>query len=319
MNKLEKVVLEIRKKYGAEVIGLIKDLKQVELERISTGSVYIDWALGGGWPRGRTVELYGPYSAGKSLIALRTIISAQKEGLSCVFIDAERAFDPKFAEKLGVDLDKLVLVREAEGEVVFNIVEKLLEGEVDIIVVDSVASLLPTYESENPIEKQTVALQARLMSKALRKLTGKIGKTNTLVIFINQIREKIGTYGNPETTSGGRALGFYASVRVEVRKGDWLKENKQKIGQEIRFRVTKSKICPPWKEGLLKYYYGGVFDKMTELISLGIITNVIKRTGSYYNILEQSFLGRNGLESALQVDAKLVARLQKEITKGSNK
>ena len=222
-------------------------------------------------------------------------------------------FDPKFAEKLGVDLDKLILVREAGGESVFNIIEKLLDGEADIIVIDSVASLVPIYEEENPIEKQTMALQARLMSKALRKLTGQIGKSNTLVIFVNQIRERLVSYGNPEITSGGRALGFYTSVRVEVRKGDWILENKQKIGQEIKFRVTKSKICRPWREGLLKYYYEGVFDEITELISLGVIANVITRKGAYYNILDQSFHGRESLEAALQEDKELVENLKKEI------
>lgn len=268
---------------------------------------------GGGWPRGRTVELYGPFSAGKSLCALRTIASAQREGLNCVFIDAERAFSPKFAEKLGVDLSKLVLVREAGGETVFNIIEKLLEGEADLIIVDSVASLVPIFEEEHPIEQQTMALQARLMSKALRKLTGKIGKTNTLIIFVNQIREKIGSWGSPEITSGGRALGFYSSVRVEVRKGDWLLKNKQKIGQEIKFRVTKSKICQPWREGLLKYYYDSGFDETAELLSLGLITGKIKRKGGYYNLLERSFHGREELEVALQEDKELVETLQGEM------
>jgi recombination protein RecA len=312
-NKLNLAIKEIRKKYGDQTIGLVKDLDNVSLERIPTGSIYLDWAIGGGWPKGRTIELYGPYSSGKTLVALRTIASAQKEGLNCVFIDAERAFDPLFASQLGVDTNSLVLVRETGGETVFNIIESLLDSEVDLIVVDSVASLVPSFEDENPIEKQTMALQARLMSKALRKLTGKLARSNTLLIFVNQVREKVGAYGNPEITSGGRALGFYSSVRVEIRRGDWILEKKERIGHNVKFRVSKSKVCQPWRAGSFKYYYTGEFDETDEIISLGILTEKIGRRAAYYDIGDKSFRGREELLKALEEDESLLDLLKKEV------
>jgi len=311
MNNLNRTILKIKKKFGQQAIGRVKDLKRVDVERISTGSPYLDWATQGGFPRGRTVEIYGPYSSGKTLCVLRTIVSAQKQGLSCVFIDSERAFDPKFAEKLGVDLDKLVLVRETEGEKVFDIIGLLLQGDVGIITVDSVASLVPQFEEENPIQQQTMALQARLMSKALRKLTGAIGKSNTLVIFINQIREKLSSYGNPEITSGGRALGFYSSLRIEVRRGDWILKNKKKIGQMIKFRVTKSKVCPAWKEGAFKYFYKGTFDEIYEIVTLLLLNGKIIRTGGWYKVLGQRFQGRAELEKKIKTDNKFKEQLLK--------
>lgn len=662
-SQLEITIQALKKKYGDETIGKVTSLKDVEMTRLSSGSPFLDWAIGGGWPLGRTVELYGPYSSGKSLIALRTIASAQKENRACVYIDAERAFDPDFAAVLGVDLDKLILVREAEGEKVFNIIDKLLEGDVSIIAVDSVASLVPLFEEESPLEQQTVALQARLMSKALRKLTGRIGKSNTLVIFVNQIREKVGcfqyytrvvledgstekigylvnnkinsnvltynektggvepcpitgwfkngttdkflhfrfrkpqgrgrgefsctpehqvmvgkgkykqakkiavgdkiltiindwhpseiqkeivtggllgdgylrrvgkskfqyrethckeqdnylrwkssyfdhkttgrhsggglyfetylttyfehqhigfysggkkvkipedikltplilaiwyqddgylankdkkainlctnsfqpesirnlrsalveqfgietgtktrkakkgqieltlgrketkkffevckqfihpsmyyklpncgldmsftspdkefeikklisryayvthkyikpktksmvkfdietknhnyladgavvhnSYGNPEITSGGRALGFYSSVRVEVRRGDWIQENKKKIGQVVKFRVTKSKICPAWREGYFKYLYGGTIDDVDELVSMLILSGKASRRGAWYYIGEDKFNGREELENRIREDSKFKEELLK--------
>ena len=311
MENLEKTILEIKKQYGNEIIGKVTSLKNVEMKRVSSGSPFLDWAIGGGWPLGRTVELYGPYSSGKSLIALRTIASAQRENRVCVYVDAEQAFDPKFAALLGVDLDKLILVRETEGEKVFNIIDRLLEGDVSIIAVDSVASLVPLFEEESPLEQQTMALQARLMSKALRKLTGRIGKSNTLVIFINQIREKLGSYGNPEITSGGRALGFYSSVRVEVRRGDWIQENKKKIGQVVKFRVTKSKICPAWREGYFKYLYGGVIDEVDELVSMLLLSGKVSRRGAWYYIGDDKFNGREELENRIREDNKFKDKLLK--------
>lgn len=310
-NQLEITIQEIKKKYGDETIGKVTSLKDVEVTRVSSGSPFLDWAIGGGWPLGRTVELYGPYSSGKSLIALRTIAAAQREDRACVYIDAEQAFDPEFAAILGVDLDKLILVREAEGEKVFNIIDKLLEGDVSIITVDSVASLVPLFEEESPLEQQTVALQARLMSKALRKLTGRIGKSNTLVIFVNQIREKVGAWGNPEITSGGRALGFYSSVRVEVRRGDWIQENKKKIGQVVKFRVTKSKICPAWREGYFKYLYGGVINDVDELVSMLLLSGKITRKGAWYYVGKYDFQGREKLEARIREDSKFKEKLLK--------
>ena len=258
------------------------------------------------------------HNSGKSLIALRTIAEAQKLGKKCVYLDAENAFDPKFAKKLGVDIDKLVVSQISSGEKVFDIIDILLESDVSIIVVDSVASLVPKYEIEESIEKQTMALQARLMSKALRKLTGKAAKNKTLIFFVNQIREKIGSYGNPEITSGGRALGFYASLRVEVRRGEFLTKSKKKIGQQVKFKVTKSKVCQPYRDGYFLFYYPnaqnpdlGLFDTADELVSMLLIQGKIKRRGSYYDILGKSFRGREELEQEIRTNPKFETKLTK--------
>jgi len=318
MTDLSNVINRINKKFGENTIGKISKMPTIKAERISSGSPYLDWATGGGFPLGRTIELYGPYSSGKSLIALRTVAEAQRIGKKCVYLDAENAFDPKFAKKLGVDIDKLVISQISAGEEVFDIVDMLLESDVAIIVVDSVASLVPKYEIEESIEKQTMALQARLMSKALRKLTGKAAKNKTLIFFVNQIREKIGSYGNPEITSGGRALGFYASLRVEVRRGEFLTCNKRKIGQQVKFKVTKSKICQPYRDGYFLFYYpdtknpnSELFDTADELVSMLLIQDKIKRRGSYYDVLNKTFQGREELEQAIRTKPKFKEKLTK--------
>ena len=318
MTDLSNVINRINKKFGENTIGKISKMPTIKAERISSGSPYLDWATGGGFPLGRTIELYGPYSSGKSLIALRTVAEAQRIGKKCVYLDAENAFDPKFAKKLGVDIDKLVISQISAGEEVFDIVDMLLESDVAIIVVDSVASLVPKYEIEESIGKQTMALQARLMSKALRKLTGKAAKNKTLIFFVNQIRESIGKYYNPEVTSGGRALGFYASLRVEVRRGEFLTCNKRKIGQQVKFRVTKSKVCQPYRDGYFLFYYPDIknpnselFDTADELVSMLLIQDKVKRRGSYYDVLGKTFQGREELERAVRTKPKFKEKLTK--------
>ena len=318
MTDLNRVILKINKKFGVNTIGKISKMPTIKAERVSSGSPYLDWAIGGGWPLGKTIELYGPFSSGKSLIALKTIVEAQKKKLKCVYLDAENAFDPEFAKLVGVDVDELTISQISAGEEVFDIVDMLLDSDVAVIVVDSIAALVPKYEMEESIEKQTMALQARLMSKALRKLTGKASKNKTLIFFVNQIREKLGGYGNPEITSGGRSLGFYSSLRVEVRRGEFLTDNKRKIGQQVKFKVTKSKVCQPYRDGYFLFYYPDsktpdleLFDNADEMVSMLLLHGKIKRRGSYYDVLSKTFQGREELESEIRSDKKFRNKLKK--------
>jgi len=324
MTELDNIINRINKKFGENTIGKIGQMPTVKVERVSSGSPYLDWAIGGGWPLGKTIELYGPYSSGKSLIALRTIAEAQKKGLKCIYLDCENAFDPEFAKLIGVDIQELIISQVSAGEEVFDIIDMLLESDVAIIVVDSIASLVPKYELEESIEKQTMALQARLMSKALRKLTGKTAKNKTLIFFINQIREKISGYGNPEITSGGRALGFYSALRVEVRKGELLKEQKKIIGQQVKFKVIKSKVCQPFRDGYFLFYHPDLrnpdlelFDTADELVSMLLIQGKIKRRGGYYDVIGRTFQGREELEQEIKSDSKFKDKLMK-LWKGGN-
>ena len=318
-DNLDKTILSINKKFGENTIGKLDKMPTVVAERVSSGSPFLDWTIGGGWPLGRTVELYGYPSSGKSLIALRTVAEAQKSGLKCVYIDSENAFEPEFAKKIGVDMNNLVLSQVSAGEDTFNIIDMLLDsGDVSVIVVDSVASLVPQYELNEAIEKQTIGLHARLMSKALRKITGKVGKNKTLIIFINQIREKIGVYGNPEITTGGRALGFYASLRVEVRRGEIIKENKKPLGQHVKFKVNKSKISPPFRDGYFIFYYFDpdnpsleLFDTADELVSMLLVHGKIDRRGAYYDIVGETFQGREELENEIRNNVKFKEKLLK--------
>jgi recombination protein RecA len=307
-NKLDKAILEINKKFGENTIGKIGKLPSIETERVSSGSPYLDWAIGGGWPLGRTIELYGVFSSGKTLIALRTVAEFQKLGKSVVYLDSENAFSPDFAKNIGVDSDNLVISQISAGEEVFDIIDKLLDTEVSLIVIDSVASLLPNYEADNEMDKQTIGLHARLMSKGLRKITAKAAKNKTLIIFINQIREKPTTYGNPNVTTGGRALGFYSSLRVEVSRGDLIEEDKKVIGQQVKFRVTKSKVSPPFRDGYFLFYHPDletktpqvVFDESDELVSMLLLQNKIIRRGAYYDVLGRTFQGREEMEKEIR-------------------
>jgi len=318
-SKLDKVINEINKKFGENTIGRIGKMPTIEMERISSGSSYLDWVIGGGWPLGRTIELYGVFSSGKSLIALRTIAEFQKLNKSVVYLDSENAFSPNFAKNIGIDPNKIIISQISAGEEVFNMIDKLLDTEVSLIVVDSVASLLPNYEAENEMEKQTIGLHARLMSKGLRKITAKAAHNKTLIIFINQIREKPTQYGNPNITTGGRALGFYASLRIEVSRGEFVEEDKNKIGQQVKFRVTKSKISPPFREGYFLFYYPNmeiktpqiIFDEADELVSMLLLQKKIIRRGSWYDVVGRSFQGREEMEKEIRDNDKFREELNK--------
>jgi len=318
-SKLDKVINELNKKFGENTIGRIGNMPSVETERVSTGSPYLDWCVGGGFPLGRTIELYGVFSSGKSLIALRTVAEFQRLGKSVVYLDSENAFSPDFAKHIGIDPDKLIISQISAGEEVFDMIDKLLDTEVSLIVVDSVASLLPNYEAENEMEKQTIGLHARLMSKGLRKVTAKAAHNKTLIIFINQIREKPTQYGNPNVTTGGRALGFYASLRIEVSRGELIEEDKKVIGQQVKFRVTKSKVSPPFREGYFLFYHPDmevktpqvVFDSSDELVSMLLIQNKIIRRGAYYDVVGRTFQGREEMEKEIRDNVEFKEQLNK--------
>jgi len=322
---LNVLIAKINKEFGKDTIGLANSLEFTDISRVSSGSLFLDWALGqnkkiggSGWPLGRTVELYGPESAGKSLISLTTIASAQKSGLTCAFFDAEGSFDKVFATKLGVDTDKLLLCRESAGEKVIEMACSLLRsGEVGVIVFDSLAAMIPKMEVDDPLEQMQMAPMARLMSKALRKLT--FLNKQTLLIFINQLRVNPGTkYGNPEYTPGGRSLKFYASIRLDIRRGDWIfdvDDKKKKIGQVVKFRVTKNKSDVPLKEGYFKFLYKGEFDRVDELISLGLLNKAIERKGAYYYLMGEGYQGREEMEKALNDDIKLFEKAKEEVFK----
>lgn len=306
-NSLSKVINELNKKHGKDRIGASEEIPLTGGEFISSGSPYMDWAMGGGIPLGRLVELYGNPSSGKTLVALRAIAEFQKKGKKCVFIDAENTFNVKLAKQLGVNTKELIVTQMSTGEEVFDLLCDLLTTDVACIVVDSVAALIPQYEQNEDMDKMTIGLHARLMSKGVRKIVPLAATNNTALIFINQIREKMGAYGNPEITTGGKALGFYASLRMEVRKGDLLTDGKQNIGQELKFKVTKSKMCPPFRNGIINFFYPQegveVFDYANEMVSMLILNGKVQQRGPYFYILEESFQGRKALEQKIKEDA----------------
>ena len=276
---------QIDRAFGKGSVMRLGEKPVIEIEAISTGSLGLDIALGiGGLPKGRIVEIYGPESSGKTTLALHCIAEAQKSGGVCAFVDAEHALDPIYAKKLGVDLDDLLVSQPDTGEQALEITDTLVRsGAIDVLVVDSVAALTPRAEIEGEMGDQLPGLQARLMSQALRKLTASIAKSNTLVIFINQIRMKIGVmYGNPETTTGGNALKFYASVRLDIRRTGQIKERDEVIGSETRVKVVKNKVAPPFKQVQFDIIYGEGVSKTGELIELGVKAGVVDKSGAWY-------------------------------------
>ena len=283
---LDLALKQIDKQFGKGSIMRMGDTPPINIDSISTGSLTLDHALGiGGVPRGRIVEIYGPESSGKTTLATHIIAEAQKEGGTCAFIDAEHALDPNYARKLGVDVDDLLVSQPDTGEQALNITETLVRsGALDVIVIDSVAALVPQAEIEGEMGDSHVGLQARLMSQALRKLAGIISRTKTVLIFINQIRMKIGVmFGSPETTSGGRALKFYASIRMDIRRIGAIKDGTDVIGNRTRVRVKKNKVAPPFREAEFDIIYGEGISSLGELIDLGVEADVITKSGSWYS------------------------------------
>ena len=277
---------QIEKQFGKGSIMKLGDNQAMDIESVSTGSLTIDIALGiGGLPCGRVVEIYGPESSGKTTLTLQVIAEAQKVGKTCAFVDAEHALDPVYAEKLGVNIDELLVSQPDTGEQALEICDMLVRsGAVDVVIVDSVAALTPKAEIEGDMGDSHVGLQARLMSQALRKLTGNIKRSNTLCIFINQIRMKIGVmFGNPETTTGGNALKFYSSVRLDIRRIGAIKDGDEVVGNETRVKVVKNKVAPPFKQAEFQILYGQGISKEAELIDLGVKQKLVEKAGAWYS------------------------------------
>ncbi len=312
---LESAIKQIEKQFGAGAIMRMGTNQHLKVDAISTGSLTLDIATGiGGVPKGRIVEIYGPESSGKTTLALHCVAEAQKAGGTAAFIDAEHALDPIYAENLGVDVDSLLVSQPDNGEQALEITEQLVRsGAVEIIVVDSVAALVPKSEIEGEMGDSHVGLHARLMSQALRKLAGAINKSNCVIIFINQLREKVGViYGNPEVTTGGRALKFYASMRIDVRRVEQIKApGNEFVGSRTRAKIVKNKVAPPFKQAEFDIMYGTGIDKDGEICDLAVNLGIIKKSGSWFSYGEQRFQGRDKLKELIKTDKDFADEIEK--------
>jgi recombination protein RecA len=315
---LDAALSQIERAFGkGSIMRLGKNQQAVEIETVSTGSLGLDIALGvGGLPRGRVIEIYGPESSGKTTLTLHVIAEAQKKGGVCAFVDAEHALDPVYAKKLGVNLNDLLISQPDTGEQALEITDTLVRsGAIDVLVIDSVAALTPRAEIEGEMGESQPGLQARLMSQALRKLTASISRSNTMVIFINQIRMKIGVmYGSPETTSGGNALKFYASVRLDIRRIGAIKDHDQVVGNQTRVKVVKNKVAPPFKQVEFDIMYGEGVSKAGELIDLGVKAGVVEKSGAWFSFdsirLGQ---GRENAKAHLKANPEMADRIERSI------
>ena len=317
LKALQLTMDRLEKSYGKGTIMKLGDAPVLDVEVIPTGSLNLDLALGiKGYPRGRVVEIYGPESSGKTTLTIHAIAECQKQGGICAFIDAEHAFDPTYAASLGVDIDNLIISQPDNGEQALEIADNLIRsGAIDLLVVDSVAALTPKAEIEGEMGDSQMGLQARLMSKALRKLTGSIKKTNCCVIFINQLREKIGVmFGNPETTSGGNALKFYASVRIDIRRSSQIKNGDEIIGNRTRVKVVKNKVAPPFRKAEFDIMYGKGISKVGEIIDLAVEMDIVKKAGSWFSYGDTKLgQGRDAVKELIGDNPELMEELEQKI------
>lgn len=317
LKALKLTLDKLDKAYGKGTVMKMSDKSVVDVDAISSGSLGLDIALGvGGYPRGRVIEIYGPESSGKTTLTLHAIAEAQKTGGIAAFIDAEHAFDPTYAAALGVDIDSLIISQPDNGEQALEIADNLIRsGAVDLLIVDSVAALTPKAEIEGEMGDSQMGLQARLMSKALRKLTSSIQKANCCTIFINQLRDKIGVmFGNPETTSGGNALKFYASIRIDIRRATQIKDGEEITGNRTRVKIVKNKVAPPFKKAEFDIMYGEGISKVGEIIDLAVDNEVIKKAGSWFSYGDTKLgQGRDAVKQLLLDNPELMTELEQKI------
>ncbi|WP_026021168.1 recombinase RecA [Paenibacillus senegalensis] len=319
---LDMALRNIEKMFGKGSVMKLGESTHMQVETVSSGSLALDIALGiGGFPRGRIIEVYGPESSGKTTVALHAIAEVQKIGGQAAFIDAEHALDPQYAKKLGIDIDELLLSQPDTGEQALEIAEALVRsGAVDIIVIDSVAALVPKAEIEGEMGDSHVGLQARLMSQALRKLSGAINKSKVIAIFINQLREKVGVmFGNPEVTPGGRALKFYSTIRLDVRRVETLKQGNDMIGNRTRIKVVKNKVAPPFKQADIDIMYGEGISREGSIIDIGTEMDIVDKSGAWYSFENERLgQGRENAKQYLRENSKIAEAIEKKIREASN-